>query len=155
MLSLFGSMMWMKPTSRQKYQAKLRLQARKLGFQVSLEKVVPPRATGEMEPNACTLPCYKIMREPQKNVKLDTKPVWQVFRLESIATTGLPSGWSWKQGENQLTPEELAKIVAVLPELPADVFSLQSVPDYVAVHWEEDGGEDSLKKIKKILVSLV
>jgi len=151
MMSLIGSMMWVMPTQRQKYQAALRMKAKNLGYQVQLERVTAPRAKGEMEAEARNMTAYRLLRHGLSNEQKNRFDAWQIFRVESIADTGLPEGWSWSHGEKTLSPAQLEILRDVIAEMPAGVFSIESNPAYIGIHWDEEGGEDMLEKLKSLL----
>lgn len=151
MLSLVGSAMWVMPTQRQKFQAKLRLHARTLGFNVQLARLDAPRAAGEMEGETISVPAYRLLRTNMERKDSDELVVWQVFRLQSMANTGLLDGWSWMHGENELTNEQLVLLNDVLATLPDDVAALESNPVQVTAYWHERGDEAVLVEIKEQL----
>lgn len=154
MMSLVGSMMWVMPTQRQKHQAKLRTKAKTLGFQVQLEKITAPRAKGEMEPESKTIPAYRILREQMGKRERNNLRSWQVFRVESIADTGLPSGWSWSDGEGTFNADQLALLGEVIAALPGGVFSIESSPVYSGLFWDEQGDETELESLKEQILKL-
>lgn len=151
MMSLIGSMMWVMPTPRQKYQAALRMKAKTQGFLVQLEKVTGPRAKGEMEPVSKDMTAYRILREGLSRDEKNSFKTWQVFRIESIADIGLPAGWSWLDGERTLSDAQLEQLCEIIAKLPAGVFSLESTPIHVGVYWDEEGGEEVLDDLKGLL----
>ncbi|WP_286237729.1 hypothetical protein [Neptuniibacter halophilus] len=147
MMSLIGSMMWVMPTKRQKYQAGLRLKAKQLGLQVQLEKVTPPRAKGELEPEVRDRTAYRLMRQGLSREQKNRFKSWHIFRVESLADTGLPPGWSWQQGERDLSDDQLAQVADLVAQLPDGVFSIESTPVYLGVHWDEEGGDSTLQAL--------
>jgi len=148
MLSLVGSMMWMMPTPRQKYQAKLRLKARGLGFQVQLVRLTAPRAEGEMEPEILTVPAYRMVRTNLDRKEADRLAAWQIHRVAAIASEGLPEGWSWAWGEGELSDSALALVAEVIDQVPADVVAIESSPVQVSMYWNEEGEMDVLEQLK-------
>lgn len=155
MMSLIGSMMWVMPTPRQKYQAALRMKAKKMGFLVQLERLTAPRAKGEMEPESRDITAYRVIREGLNREEKNHFTTWQIFRLESISDIGLPSGWSWSEGERALSEKQLDRLAEVISKLPEGVFSLESTPIHAGVYWNEEGGDEALDEIKTLLDSLV
>lgn len=153
-LSLLGSMMWMMPSKREKFQARLRLKARQEGFQVQLVHLTAPRAQGELEAVSNNIPAYRLNRQEHTNAEHPPTLPWQVFRVDALANTGLPAGWSWKLGERQLTDTQLESLVAVINQLPADVLALESSPVQVSAFWRE-GQEQDLAVIKQALQQLI
>ena len=126
MLSLLGSMMWVMPSPRQRFQAKLRLEARKLGFTVQLVRLQLPRATGETEGDARNLPAYRLLRDNPNRRQRDAHLSWSAARVESLASDGLPAGWSWIKGENTLPKTSLDRLSGLLLALPAEVVAVES-----------------------------
>ena len=151
MLSLLGSMMWVMPTKRQKYQAALRLAAKKAGFQIQLEQVTAPRATGEMEPETRNGISYRLLRHDLSRAEKNHFQRWQIFKVDALANTGLPSGWSWSQGENILGEEQLQALNELITALPEGIFSIESSAVYLGVIWDEEGGEEQLLALKQTM----
>lgn len=151
MLSLLGSMMWVMPTKRQKYQAALRLAARKAGFQVKLERITAPRAAGEMEAETRNMTAYRLLRQNLDRAQKNQFNNWQVFRVEALANTGLTSDWCWAQGEKSLSQPQLASLNDLLAELPDGVFAIESSAVYLGVVWDEEGGEEQMLALKQTM----
>lgn len=151
MMSLIGSMMWVMPTPRQKYQAKLRLKAKTKGFIVQLERITAPRAKGEMDPQERDMTAYRVLRHD----KDETLTPWKIFKVESIADTGLPPGWSWAEGERTLSAEQLERVAALIADLPEGVFSIQSSPVHFSVYWDEEGGEEVMDAMYERVMQVV
>ncbi len=137
MLSLVGSMMWVMPTPRQRFQAKLRLDARKHGFQVSLGNLALPRAQGEMEAEELKSPVYRLQRTNLARKERDSFTGWTVARITAIANEGLPSGWSWVKGERALAPARLNQLSEWLQSLPREVEAVESDQFHLALYWRE------------------
>jgi hypothetical protein len=154
-LSLLGSVMWMMPTKREKYLAKLRLEARKHGFTVQLIRVEPPRAQGEYDIDTKNVAAYRLIRKKdEKNRQPDTQP-WQIFKVDSIANEGLKQGWSWKIGERTLNKAQLALLNDVIDLLPDDVIGLESTPIHVSGYWSENTDVEGMDQLKKALLQLM
>ena len=145
-MSLIGSVMWVMPTPRQKFQARLRLRARTLGFQVQLAQLQLPRAQGEMEAETLSVPVYRLARTNLNRAERDAWVAWTVCRVETVANQGLVPGWSWIKGEGALPASALALLNEVLSRLPADVVALESTPIHLSAFWHEhdDGGLEQI-----------
>lgn len=147
--------MWMMPTQREKFQAKLRLKAKAEGFYVQLVRLKAPRAQGEMEEESSNVMAYRLVRNTHnRNVSEEIKP-WQIFRLKAVANEGLPDDWCWKQGERALNQAQLAVLSRVIEQLPMDVVALESTPVTVTAYWKENSGEEQLAVIKGALAQLL
>lgn len=149
MLSLLGSLMWIKPSPQQKLQASMRLHAKKLGFVVQIARIETTRGKGEMEPKKISVPAYRILRTDLPPDARDTWVSWQIFRIENVADAGLPPGWSWKKGEGQLSPASLGLIRTLIEHLPGDVIALESSPVHFSVYWRERGDLATLDAMRE------
>lgn len=153
LLSLIGSVMWIKPSPRERMQSQMRLHARKAGLVVQLATLETPRARGETEPSQLRLTAYRRLRTEQARGRVPLG-VWQVFRIENIASEGLPSGWSWKQGERSLAPAQLASLNQTLEALPRSVLALEGNPQQLSLYWREEGGCERVDQLAQQLRQL-
>jgi len=157
MLSLIGSMMWVMPTPRQRFQAKLRLEARQHGFQVSLGHLDLPRAQGEMEATQLKTPVYRIARTNLSRQERDGFVGYSVARMSAIANEGLPSGWSWVKGERTLDAVRLQQLAQWLEALPQEISAIESDPIHLALYWREpqrSGALDELAQQANVALAL-
>ena len=148
MMSLVGSMMWVLPSKRERFQAQLRAKAKPLGFQVQMVRMTAPRAKGETEPRQYSSMAYRL---PRLNVNKKTAnqiEPWHAYRVESVANTGLPAGWSWDFGENVLSESALQLLAEIIDALPDDVTSIESTPIHATAFWDEHGSLEDLELIK-------
>lgn len=152
--SLIGSVMWVMPSPRERFQAQLRLKARALGFQVQIAQLTLPRQRGETEGETLSVPVYRQLRSNLSGKEKDRWISWQVCHAETLATTGLPDGWSWIKGEGQLSADALEKLRQTLNGLPDDVVALESTPIHLSVFWRERD-ERSLESIKTAIDPLI
>lgn len=148
MLSLVGSMMWVRPTPRQRFQAELRSKAKPLGFLVQMVRLTAPRAQGEMEAEQYSVMAYRLQRTHADKKAAGQLEPWHAFHVSSIADTGLPAGWSWGFGENVLSESALALLAEIIAALPVGVSSIESTPIQVTAHWNEEGTVEDLELIK-------
>lgn len=147
MLSLIGSIMWIRPSPRERMVSQIRLHARKLGFTVQIAQLETTRAKGEMEPEKIRLPAYRVLRHDLTRDEKDHWISWQIFRTENVANQNLPLGWSWKKGEYELSKEACAIISQLIAQLPEEVRALESSPVHFSVYWREAGGTEQLDSI--------
>lgn len=151
-LAIIGSMMWMKPSPRQRMQAELRQQAMRLGFQVQISRLTLPRALGEAFGEERNCVAYRLPRLAKEQGK---PPEWQIFRLESHANVGLPEGWSWAKGEGYQSETELDRILALIGSLPETVYGIESTPVSVSIYWDELGTPETIEQLKQQLDRLL
>lgn len=152
--SLVGSVMWVMPSPRERFQANLRLKARGLGFQVQIAQLKMPRQKGEAEAETLSVPVYRQVRTNLSSQQKDSWVSWQVCRAETLAQEGLPQGWSWISGEGRLDGARLAALCETLADLPADAIALESTPIHLNVFWRE-GDEAALDRIKAAIDPLI
>lgn len=153
--SLIGSVMWVMPSPRQRYQAALRLKARQFGIQVQLVRVTLPRAQGEMEPEVRTIPAYRVARTNLDRKERDGWCCWEVLRVDTLDNRGLLEHWSWKTGQGMLSPAALELINALLEQLPDDVLGVESTPLSLTLYWDERGDESRLAQLHELVQPLL
>lgn len=153
-ISLIGSVMWVMPTPRDKFLAQLRMQAKSLGFQVQLTKLVYPRETGEVEPRKVSTVAYRLLRGKISQDAHHNWSSWRIARCSTNANEGLASGWGWAIGERTLTESQLQQLNELLAAVPNDVLGVESTPIQVSVFWSEKQ-ESDMQVIKEQLELLV
>ncbi len=149
MMSLIGSMMWVMPTKRQRFLADLRMKATRLGFQVQLIRLTPPRAMGEVEAETFSASAYRLPRLDMKKEQRDGFKEWRIFWQEAISNEGLPAGWCWETGERQLTEQQLQQLNEFISELPDGIRAVESTPIHLTLFWDERGDEAVLESLKQ------
>lgn len=147
MTSLIGSMMWVMPSPRQRFQSKLRMDARKLGFQVSLKHLKLPRGQGETEGDERNLPLYRFARTNLDRKEREQFAGWSVARVNALANIGLPQGWSWIRGESELNSGRLKKLSDWLEGLPQEVIAVESEAHSLGLYWTEPQSEGALDRL--------
>ena len=155
MLSLIGSIMWVMPTPRQRFQAQLRAKAKPMGFQVQMVRLTAPRAAGEVDAEKYSVMAYRLYRHNMDKKTAALLQPWHAFRVEAIANDGLPDGWSWGFGEGVLSEASQQLLKEVIDALPTGVSSIESTPIHVTAHWDEEGTFDDLELIKTQLDRIV
>ncbi|WP_290703406.1 hypothetical protein [Amphritea sp.] len=151
MMSLLGSMMWVMPSPRQRFLAKLRLEASRQGFHVQIVRVTPPRAAGQVAPEVLSATAYRLPRFNLQKSEREGFIEWQVFRQTAIADTGLPEGWCWGIGERCLSEAQLESINELIKKLPDGVSSIESTPVHLSLYWDERGDENSLEMLQQLM----
>lgn len=155
MASLIGSVMWVMPSPRQRYQADLRMRARKAGIQVQLVRLELPRAQGEMEGDTLSVPAYRFLRHNVERVEKDRWHCWEVLRLETLNQQGLVAGWSWRSDDVALAGEALDGLNSILQQLPDDVIGVESTPLHLTLYWHERGEADRLDTLIGLVAPLL
>jgi len=147
---LLGSVMWVMPSPRQRYQAKLRLEARQKGIQVQMVQLTLPRALGEMEPEVRTVAAYRFPRTNLERRERDHWRGWEVLRIDTLHNRGLPEHWSWSKGAKALQPAALGQLHTLLQQLPEGVLGVESTPLSLTFYWDERGDETRLDLLHRL-----
>lgn len=153
-LSLLGSIMWVMPTKRDRFLAKLRLQARPLGFQVQLIKLTYPREMGEVEARVVSAVIYRLLRGTIAQDIHNTWNCWRVVKCTTNASDGLIKGWGWALGERTMNHEQLVHLNYILKNLPEGVYGLESTPVHVSAYWNERESEE-LQNVERTLQEMI
>ena len=155
MMSLIGSMMWVMPTKRQRFQAQLRQQAMRMGFSVQIAQVQPPRASGELEKQSFNMPVYRLPRMNMNRSEREAFVNWQVYKQQALASEGLPDGWCWGEGERSLSETQLEMLNNMLQQLPESARAVESDPVHLSVYWGEEGDSSDLEKLMDTMNVLI
>ncbi len=153
-VSLVGSVMWVMPTKRDKFLAALRMEAKRLGFQVQLLKLKFPREKGVLEAREVSTIAYRLLRGKIDQAQHNGWQSWRVVKCETNACEGLLNGWGWVVGERELSVDKLEQINALLAALPDSVIALESTPVHVSAFWGEQD-EQQMHQIKESLNQMI
>ena len=154
LLSLIGSVMWVMPTKRDKFLAKLRMEAKRLGFQIQLIKLTYPREKGHVDPRKISTIAYRLLRGKITQDEHHHWKSWRVVRCETNASEGLNQGWGWAVGERTLSESELSCLNSLLDDFSEDVLGVESTPIQTSVFWSERN-ESDMALIKQQLEGLI
>lgn len=132
---IFGSMLWVLPSPRQRAQMKIRQKAMRCGFTVKLSRVDDPEYPGR------TIPCinYSLPREKAGNLVAN----WSLQRS--------PRGWIGKGEASGLSAAALAQWGEKLNSQVPGALVLESTPIAVNLYWTEEGDENLVEPLKKFL----
>ncbi|MEH6577891.1 MAG: hypothetical protein V7731_12510 [Amphritea sp.] len=155
MMSLVGSMMWVMPSKRQRFQAELRRQASQKGFNVQIVRLTPPRGIGQIEPETYMATAYRLPRFNLEKGERESFREWQVYKQEAIANEGLPAGWCWGAGERQMDDTQLGLLAELIGMMPEGVNSIESTPVHFSVFWDERGQIETLDQFKTQMQKIV
>lgn len=131
-LLVVGSFMWMRPSARDQFLAKLRAEALTSGFRISSLKIPNTTELGRIDDSKEIVTVYV------KNltiVKTPTQP-YTVIRTTGESGIYLPDGWQWHErvGLSEALMHRIATFVATLPESVTVVSVSQT---QAAISWDE------------------
>lgn len=130
-MMVLGSIVWIKPSKRERRMAEFRAQAMSAGLKVRLDGVeAEPVHSGIRE----DIPGASYILFVQKPDKKD-KANWMVVSDEGWMQDGLPQGWSWhtKEAETHLWE----KISALIEATPIPIIAIERTPAYSRIVWQE------------------
>lgn len=147
-LSVFGSIVWIKPSPRQQEMARLRQQALGLGIRVQLSKFKgDPKTCGVQEEIECVSYC-----KDDNKIKKDG-PVWCVGKGKGWDQQGLPDGWYW-YNMPVLTDDFLSRLNLLISSLPDNAVGIERSQGRRHIYWHEKGGDQALQQINQGLDDL-
>jgi len=141
---MFGPIMMVQPSSRDKRQARLRARATDYQLRVSLEAM--PRQATDMEAPEQT-PVYTLHH------RRGGAPRWQLIRGSYEHERQFLGHWRW-QNDARPSAEELERLRTWLPQLPDSVLGLGAGAGGWYVYWTELGGEEVMAEIARGLKAL-
>ena len=154
-LSLVGTVAWAMPTPLQRAQARLRKHAMHKGIHVRISKRQWPRERGAMSTDSYMAVGYGLLRPSGHGRKLVPDNRWEICRADGWHTKGLPKGWCWQYGEDNLPTKPLQRLTALLDNMPADVYAVASTPLAVMVYWHERATLEELDVLLGCLTTMV
>ncbi len=145
-LSVVGSVVWVRPSKRDVKLADWRQEARKAGLHVKLEGLAAePRESG-IRDDITGASYYLYNQQPDKADEL----TWAVVNTHGWLQHNLPTEWSWYHREVTINSEDLKRLMSSLP-LP--IKAIERTPKYCRIIWDESGPEFNADTLKDFLVS--
>ncbi len=143
-LSVVGSVVWVRPSHRDVKLAKWRQQARVSGLQVKLEGLqAEPKESGIRED--VTGASYTLFLP--KALKGD-ELTWAVVKADGWLKDGLPQEWSWYLKE---APLDLSKLCALIESSPIPIYAIERTPNSSRIIWGEEGIEFDAPQLNEFL----
>ncbi len=143
-LSLVGSVVWVRPSKRDVKLAKWRQEARLAGLYVKLDGLAAePKDSGIREDiGGASYYLYETKSDKQDQLS------WAVVKAQGWLQQGLPEEWSWYQREMPLNNQRLLSLIA---SLPISVDAIERTPKYSRVIWGESGQDFDAQQLKQFL----
>jgi len=142
---MFGPILMVQPSPRDKRQAQLRAKATDYQLRVSISAM--PRQATDMEAPEQT-PVYSLHHR-----RGGAAPQWQLVRGSYEHERQFLGLWRW-QTDARPSPEELGRLRDWLPQLPESVLAVGAGTDGWYVYWTERGEEPVLAQIAEGLSAL-
>ena len=134
-LLVYGAVMWVKPSAKDKRLAVLRTQAMADGLKVQSCVIADLSIEGRLEKQTRTVFSY---RHYQK-----TRLEHSLLVLKTTGESGiyLPQSWTWGT-KDRLNEAETLRLAKQLVQLPDSVAGLELTPDFMGVIWDERNADE-------------
>lgn len=146
-MMVVGSVVWVRPSPRDKRLAEWRRDAIVAGLKVKLEGVAAePKESGiRSDIEGVSYILYKI-----PPVKGDAKK-WTVVKAQGWLEDGLPEEWSWyKEESNELASE----ICSLIESSPLPILAIERTPYLSRIVWTEAAGSFDPEQLKAFLAKV-
>ena len=143
-LSVVGSVVWVRPSHRDVKLAKWRQQARVAGLQVKLEGLkAEPKESGIRE-DVGGASYYLHLPKAQKGDDVS----WAVVKTEGWLNEGLDEGWSWYLAKPLV---DLDRVRSLIASCPVPIDAIERTPVRSRVIWAEAGKDFDAKQLADFL----
>lgn len=148
-LVVAGAFMWLRPSQRDQYLAKLRSDALINGLKISSLKVPDTSEYGRVENLKAIVTLY------EQTLEFDERALcrFTVIRTTGEAGVYLPEGWLWQERQ-ALNDNQYDYIAKWLVALPTSVSAVHLDASSVGVSWDEKDPEISFQRLKDWLNQL-
>ena len=143
-LSLVGSVVWVRPSKRDVKLAKWRQEARLAGLFVKLDGLVAEPKNSGIRDDIGGASYYLYETKSHKDDRL----TWAVVKAQGWLQQGLPKEWSWYQQEMPLNSQRLHDLIE---SAPISVEAIERTPKYSRVIWGESGQDFDAQQLKQFL----
>lgn len=143
-LSVVGSVVWVRPSQRDVKLAKWRQEARVAGLQVKLEglKAEPKDSGIRADVNGASYYLHQPKPEKGDNVS------WAVVKTEGWLKEGLAAEWSWYLS---MPMGNIDKIRALIDSCPIPIDAIERTPARCRIVWGESGKEFDAQQLAEFL----
>jgi len=144
---ILGSSLWILPSPRQRAQMELRRSAMRKGLQVKLSKIKDLEYPGEEV--RCI--AYRLPRHRTNGVNT---PEWMLLRHTQADEELQVPGWIYERVAGRYRFSDGDAAAKILAQFPTDVMAVQSTTGAVSVYWNENGEQDDVDTILRVLTEL-
>lgn len=148
-LVVAGAFMWLQPSARDKYLARLRSEAITSGFLIGSIRLPDTSEYGRVKS------LYRIETLYQLSIELidDDNVAFTVVRTSGESGAFLPDGWTWEHRAS-MNQSVYQAVSALLVNLPLSVEAVVVKKDTVGLVWDEKSPELTLDWIKTKLTAV-
>ncbi len=143
-LSVVGSVVWVRPSKRDVKLADWRQEARKAGLHVRLEGLAAEPKESGIRDDVTGASYYLYNQQPDKKDEL----TWAIVNTHGWLQDNLPTNWSWYHREVAINSADLSSLMSSL-SLP--IKAIERTPKYSRIIWDESGLEFDAVQLKELL----
>lgn len=143
-LIVVGSVVWVRPSPRDKKLATWRRDALVAGLKVSLQplKAEPKHSGIRDDVEGASYILYNPASQKGDNLS------WAVVKTQGWLQEDLPEGWSWYKENGHVSHEHVAQCVL---ECPIEVLAIERTPVSSRIIWKENGSQFTPEVLKLFL----
>ncbi len=146
-LSLVGSVVWVRPSKRDVKLAKWRQEARQAGLHVRLDGLPAEPKDSGIRDDVTGASYYRYETQAPKDDQLS----WAVVKTEGWLQEDLAQGWSWYQQQLPLNTLELNRLIE---SAPVEILAIERTPKYSRIIWGESGLDFDAQQLHHFLLSV-
>ena len=134
-LLVYGAVMWVKPSARDKRLAALRAQAMADGFRVRSCLIQDLSIEGRLQNKTRAVFSYRSYQKGTLEHSL------QILRTTGESGIYLPQSWTWGTSR-RLNEADSLKLSQQLLQLPNSIIGLELAPEYIGLIWDERNSDE-------------
>lgn len=153
-----GPVMWMKPSKSQRRLSKLRAYALKQGLRVHMQQVPGREKQTDGAEGSPLVAVYCLAwtgdaKERKTKFQNPENKAWSLARGQISHDIHFQGEWDWSPAA-KASPKWHATIKKIIAELPPGIEALEMNSMGTCMYWRENGGEETVDKIKVLLQEL-
>ena len=146
-MMVVGSVVWVRPSPRDKRLALWRRDAIMSGLKVKLEGLAAEPKESGIRDDVEGVSYILFKTKPTKG---DEKK-WSVVKAEGWMQSGLPEQWSWYRQEDQSLAETISLLIK---NAPLPILAIERTPYLSRVIWKENAEHFDSQKLKDFLLQV-
>ncbi len=131
-LSVLGSVAWVRPSQRDVKLAQWRRDAIVAGLHVKLETLKAEPKDSGIRDDVAGVSYFLYQPKPIKGDAL----TWAVVKTDGWLQAGLPPQWSWYRAQHK---QKALEVSALINEAPVNILAIERTPVLSRIMWTETG----------------
>lgn len=129
-MMVYGTVMWVRPSAKDRRLADLRMQALQAGIKVQQGHIDDLSIDGRVNRASRPVFFYRMLKNNPD------RPTVTLLKTTGESGIYLPDGWAWEH-DKRLPANGIQSITPFLVSLPESVFGVEMSPGYVGIAWDE------------------